>query len=603
MKEKTLIKSIVLLSIFILLFGFKSYSQCNISSSACPIQICAGDPVILSSSGACGYLLNNNYNNGTVGVGWSSNASPMFNNPCGPGIDATIHLWIGSATNFPRQLTTDTFDVSLGGCKVQWEMRYAMDENTIDCEDPDLPGEGVHLQYSLNYGLSWTDINYWTPTTNKTGPLYSWGFFMEYVPAIAATNHTMFRYYQNVTSGNNWDHWGLDNCEIFCPATQNVLWSHGPTVFNPPPVYPTHDTMFIVTITDTINNTFATDSIWITVNPIPTATFSLSSTSICDYDSVVVTYTGTAGSTANYSWDFDGGDTISGSGQGPFVIKWQTNGLHQVSLSVSEKNCTSPTESKTLTVSESPLISFIPSAIDGCEPLEITFTDNTTPVPSSWLWEFGDGNTSNLQNPVHTYQNAGTYDLKLTTHTSDGCFDSYESIGLIHVYPQPIAGFTIPNEIITIQEPIVHCTDISQNGTNWSWTFGDGIGTSTLRNPSYTYNELGLFGIWQIVYTEYGCIDSTYLEVMVIDDVLTFPNVITPNGDGFNDKFEITNIENYISSKLIIFNRWGNKVYEVDNYKNDWAGEGLPDGVYYFILTFHGYLKDGSEKGSLTIMR
>ena len=80
-----------------------------------------------------------------------------------------------------------------------------------------------------------------------------------------------------------------------------MYWSHGPTVFNPPPAYPINDTMFIVTIIDTVNNQSATDTVWVIVHPVPTSDFTLTTDSICDYETIQILYTGNASPTALYS--------------------------------------------------------------------------------------------------------------------------------------------------------------------------------------------------------------------------------------------------------------------------------------------------------------
>jgi gliding motility-associated-like protein len=90
---------------------------------------------------------------------------------------------------------------------------------------------------------------------------------------------------------------------------------------------------------------------------------------------------------------------------------------------------------------------------------------------------------------------------------------------------------------------------------------------------------------------------------MVIVDELDIPNVITPNGDGYNDKFVIDNIDKLVSSQLIIYNRWGKKVYESNNYQNDWDGDNLSDGVYYYVLKYETYIESLELSGSVTIMR
>jgi len=84
---------------------------------------------------------------------------------------------------------------------------------------------------------------------------------------------------------------------------------------------------------------------------------------------------------------------------------------------------------------------------------------------------------------------------------------------------------------------------------------------------------------------------------VLVECPIEIPNVFTPNGDGINDFFVIKNIEQYPKSSLIIFNRWGNKVYESSDYKNDWDGANCSDGVYYYILqqskknkSYHGII-------------
>ncbi|MCS6823869.1 MAG: gliding motility-associated C-terminal domain-containing protein [Cytophagaceae bacterium] len=69
-----------------------------------------------------------------------------------------------------------------------------------------------------------------------------------------------------------------------------------------------------------------------------------------------------------------------------------------------------------------------------------------------------------------------------------------------------------------------------------------------------------------------------------VTPVIKVFELLTPNHDGKNEVFYIHNIERYPSSSVIVLNRWGNKVYQAAPYKNDWSGDDLPDGVYYYIL-------------------
>ena len=93
--------------------------------------------------------------------------------------------------------------------------------------------------------------------------------------------------------------------------------------------------------------------------------------------------------------------------------------------------------------------------------------------------------------------------------------------------------------------------------------------------------------------------ESTSLECP--DDVYP-PNVMTPNGDGLNDTFTINGLELYANSKVEVYDRWGNVVYSNEDYKNDWNGDDLPEGTYYYILEVDDP-KGTVHKGILTILR
>jgi gliding motility-associated-like protein/uncharacterized repeat protein (TIGR01451 family) len=95
-------------------------------------------------------------------------------------------------------------------------------------------------------------------------------------------------------------------------------------------------------------------------------------------------------------------------------------------------------------------------------------------------------------------------------------------------------------------------------------------------------------------------IDAAIQEV----NPLIVPNIFTPNGDNVNDTFFIPGLETYSENELVIINRWGNNVYEKKDYKNDWAGQGLVEGTYYYVLKVKN--KTGawdSYKGYLTLVR
>ncbi|MCX2576382.1 DUF7507 domain-containing protein, partial [Pedobacter sandarakinus] len=86
---------------------------------------------------------------------------------------------------------------------------------------------------------------------------------------------------------------------------------------------------------------------------------------------------------------------------------------------------------------------------------------------------------------------------------------------------------------------------------------------------------------------------------------IVVPNLFTPNGDGINDVFEIRGLNQYQSNELQIVNRWGNKVFHAKGYQNNWSGEGLNEGTYYYLLRVKRAGSDEVEvfKGYITLIR
>ncbi len=196
----------------------------------------------------------------------------------------------------------------------------------------------------------------------------------------------------------------------------------------------------------------------------------------------------------------------------------------------------------------------------------------------------------------------------------------------VKVHPAPKIELKIdPEEPWYIQNPTgtFSFTNLSADSIEvegWKWDFGDGT-TSFDRSPIHTFAEIGNYDLIFTANYQSKCDTNLYFGLGVKTVKLLIPNIITPNNDGYNDVFIITqdgnNSENqglksnserpkindfYITNELIIFNRWGQKVFEQQNYQNDWDGENLKDGVYFYVLKCHGEFEDDVFKGSVTIM-
>ncbi len=192
-------------------------------------------------------------------------------------------------------------------------------------------------------------------------------------------------------------------------------------------------------------------------------------------------------------------------------------------------------------------------------------------------------------------------------------FDEYicirDTMLPVKVYDMPeVKIHTDPDTSeIYIKNPVVNFSfeNLSADSIpiiDWNWNFGDST-YSIEANPEKVFENVRNYEVW-LKYTTYDeCIDSVMVNIDVKEVDLTIPNLITPNGDGINDVFEIENLEYYLSNQLIIFNRYGKKVYSQTNYQGDWNGERLHDGAYFYVLKAKGYFDDDVFRGSITILR
>ncbi|HUO84296.1 MAG TPA: PKD domain-containing protein, partial [Thermoanaerobaculia bacterium] len=121
------------------------------------------------------------------------------------------------------------------------------------------------------------------------------------------------------------------------------------------------------------------------------------------------------------------------------------------------------------------------------------FTDTSTGPVSSRLWTFGDGQTSNQQNPSHVYSGAGTYTARLVVSSSSGQQSSAtRSISVSGGVVRPVAAFDVSASTITAGQTVSFSDRSSGSPTSWTWSFGDG-GSSSQQHPSHTYTSAGTF--------------------------------------------------------------------------------------------------------------
>jgi gliding motility-associated-like protein len=138
--------------------------------------------------------------------------------------------------------------------------------------------------------------------------------------------------------------------------------------------------------------------------------------------------------------------------------------------------------------------------------------------------------------------------------------------------------------------------NISTGAVDYTWYFS-GFDSTKIAEPTIDVVNEDYYEIVLKAINELGCIDYDTIEITAYK--LFIPNLITPNGDGKNDFFEITNLG--YGFDFEVYNRWGDRVYKKFNYKNEWGGEDLSDGVYYFKI--YDPFQETDYKGWVQILR
>ena len=289
---------------------------------------------------------------------------------------------------------------------------------------------------------------------------------------------------------------------------------------------------------------------------------------------------GTDESTAVFNWEFDGPASSSTfTGENPSGISYDESGTYDVTLTIEANGCidsyTAP-----VTIIPNPTIDFVGEG-EGCPPMNVYFDNQSvTATGAQYFWDFGDGSTSVNANPVHTYEFAGVYDVSLTMVSTGGCSETLTLTrnDIVTVYPTPYAAFDVePNEV-DILTPDVSINNLSDGSINCFYNFGDGS-TSEDCNPDHTFQDAGIFEIYQTVTNQYGCTDVAKGSVIVNGFMFYAPNAFTPNGDGINDVFlpSVLGSSNY---RLEIYNRWGDVIFSSNDPYEPWLGN-VDGGDYY----------------------
>lgn len=294
-------------------------------------------------------------------------------------------------------------------------------------------------------------------------------------------------------------------------------------------------------------------------------------------------------STGSFVWTFGSNASPSSSTSlNPTNVVYNTPGVYPVFFTINENGC-SITDTNFIEVYPKPNALYTLGATVACEEQPVHFINASTATPLTYEWDFGDGQTSTLQSPYHLYDTLGSYLTSLIVTSVYGCKDTFNLIDVITVFPSPEAGFSVSPHDTSITYPLVTAVDTSHGVTSSTWYWGDGSSTPGL-DSTHSYGYIGGYNIMQVVVNEFGCTDTAYQWVEIYPGFLFWlPNAFTPNGDGLNDFFmpKLFGVHDY---SFMIFDRWGEKIFETQNITEGWNGfykdKKCELGVYVYKISF-----------------
>ncbi|MCW3114888.1 MAG: hypothetical protein JWR18_3284 [Segetibacter sp.] len=281
----------------------------------------------------------------------------------------------------------------------------------------------------------------------------------------------------------------------------------------------------------------ATDTIKpFTIAPQPVADFNYT-TPGCEGTPITFTDASTmvSGKIVKWHWDFGNGNTVTNTSNTPVIKTFNAPGSYSVSLQVdNESGCKSVISKKTVTVRASPVVNFdMPGA---CLPAGVAVFTNLTTITDgsqssiSYSWTFGDGGTSTISSPNHSYKTSGPFTVNLKATSAAGCTKDSSKI-FSNIYPQPVASFNYNPTKICVSDS-VRFTDVSTADNNsiasWLWRFGDGE-SSTSKNPAHKYADSGSYVVTLFVKSAFGCSSDTLKKTIYVNKAPTAAFTISPS--------------------------------------------------------------------------
>jgi large repetitive protein len=244
----------------------------------------------------------------------------------------------------------------------------------------------------------------------------------------------------------------------------------------------------------------------------------------------------------------------------------------------------------------------ISGARDVCAGKSYEYSIEPVVGATRYIWTVSNGSFVRISDTkISVTPNAGVF--VVSVQASNTCSESPEKKVEITARPAsetPIAPGTINGPLkVCVGQVLTYSISPTVGATSYYWTLPDGWSyvSNTATNTTHIQVIAGIKSGTLSVVGQNSCGNSGSASIEISKDTdiaLEFPNVFSPNNDGNNDTWVIKNLENYADNDLTIINRWGNEVFRTKTYKNNWTGNGLSEGTYFYILRVK--MCDGADK-------
>ncbi|MCD6367152.1 MAG: choice-of-anchor L domain-containing protein, partial [Bacteroidales bacterium] len=352
-------------------------------------------------------------------------------------------------------------------------------------------------------------------------------------------------------------------------------------------ISPHQSTTYIVTITDS-HNCVNNSSITIDIFPDLYINAFANADSVCPGDPIVIMANYGGGTGGPYYFYVDG--VLSN-----FPAVEYPNDNHTYLVEIKDDCDYVASDNVSVGLFPVPAISFSSDITEGCPPLLVHFNEFTACDSCSYTWNFGDNDQANLSfahSPTHIYHETGVYDVSLSVVSSNGCNNISTFPQMITVYQAPYAQFSTIPSVISILTPNVQFWNLTTQGENYYWSFGDGD-SSLESSPYHLYLDTGNYQVVLVAESDLGCLD-TALKTITIQPEMTFwaPTAFSPDGDGINDIFYVYGYGiDTTTFHLTIFDRWGESIFETDNILHGWNGAANDNkpanlGIYAWYISY-----------------